>query len=373
MKCKTKIIVYPDKLSRYGGANEFLNKLLPLLTGKGVETTIIIEKKDLKLLPSIIENNPNISTFPIWSRPNIFRKIFFNLIYDYAIIQYLKLKVRPDLIIFSNIGAIINHVAFRTNIPSIKVLHTVPSTTNKKIHWYYKICGNPGKNQFLCTVSEYSKNIIRKEIGVESEKIKVIPNIPKQANGTTSTNTNLLKKRGLTILTVGHVVDYKNPQVWFQVAKNLVNTYNVEFHWLGDGEYLPELEKKIKSEKLGNRIKLLGFSAKTEEYYQQSDIYFQPSIKESQGIAILEAMSFGLPVVASNSEGIIESVNHNVNGYTNSPNDYAKFIYHIEKLILNRKLRENFGYNSLRIISEQFSQSSYNNNWSNLIDQTTKK
>ena len=94
------------------------------------------------------------------------------------------------------------------------------------------------------------------------------------------------------VLTLGHVVNYKNPEVWFQVAKRIKNTRNdVSFIWLGSGKLLDEYKEKTTQY---DNISFLGYKDDLAHYYSQATIYFQPSKIESHGNSVVAAVAYGI-------------------------------------------------------------------------------
>jgi len=62
----------------------------------------------------------------------------------------------------------------------------------------------------------------------------------------------------------------------------------------------------IKSLKLENKVKLIGWTEEVEKYFHKADIQLIPSLYEGFGLVAVEGMSTGLPVVASNIQGLKE-------------------------------------------------------------------
>ena len=110
-----------------------------------------------------------------------------------------------------------------------------------------------------------------------------------------------------TVLTIGHVVEYKNPKFWLEVAKDIPNRCGipVKFLWAGSGEQLDLYRLRCSNYE---NIVFLGHCDNVDELYSNCDLYFQPSLLESHGIAVLGAMAHGLPCVVSDVGGLPESV-----------------------------------------------------------------
>lgn len=94
-----------------------------------------------------------------------------------------------------------------------------------------------------------------------------------------------------------------------------------------------------------------------EKLFRVTDIYLQPSYFESLGIAILEAMSYGIPVIATRVGGIPELVHHEDNGFLIDPVDIDQLFSGIRSMIENPDLRRRFGERSW-VYAQSFSEQS---------------
>ncbi len=96
---------------------------------------------------------------------------------------------------------------------------------------------------------------------------------------------------------------------------------------LGDGEYRGLVEKYTQELGMGEYIKILGFKPRehVKRYLQAADIYISLSPYEAFGLAVLEALATGLPVVAYSGGGVTDLVVNNVTGYlVRGPGEFAK-------------------------------------------------
>jgi len=115
-------------------------------------------------------------------------------------------------------------------------------------------------------------------------------------------------------------------------------------------DYKKEIIKLIQSKNLTEKVFLLGRvdNRILENLYKITDIFVMPNIPvhgdmEGFGIVNLEAASYGLPVVASNLEGITEAVQDDKNGFLVEPQNANKFIKIINNLLDDEQLRIDFG------------------------------
>ena len=154
------------------------------------------------------------------------------------------------------------------------------------------------------------------------------------------------------LLSVGELNINKNHQV---VVKALAKLSNKNVHYavagLGDQkENLLSLAKKLGVEK---QFHLLGFRTDVPAIAKSSNIFCFPSHREGLGLAALEAMSCGLPLITSNVHGINDYSQDDVTGYKCSPNDENEWCAKINKMIVdpikmlqigegNKKIAKNF-------------------------------
>jgi glycosyltransferase involved in cell wall biosynthesis len=161
------------------------------------------------------------------------------------------------------------------------------------------------------------------------------------------------------ILTAGHLVPYKNPELWLEVASTVVRQRpDACFVWLGDGELLETVREKVREMSLEERVLLPGYVSDPSVWYAQAQVYFQPSLRESHGIAVLEAMSHGIPCVVSDVGGLPESVVDRETGYVCPAADYSAFVVAIIALLGDQTLRERLGSTGRQRVSEKFSEES---------------
>jgi glycosyltransferase involved in cell wall biosynthesis len=112
----------------------------------------------------------------------------------------------------------------------------------------------------------------------------------------------------------------------------------------GDGPEKNNIQKIITQKKLQKRVFLLGkIDSETLKFlYNLADIFVMPNIKvkgdmEGFGIVALEAASYGLPVIASNIEGIKDAVLEGTTGFLIEEKNSFKFVEAIKKINLNRE------------------------------------
>jgi N-acetyl-alpha-D-glucosaminyl L-malate synthase BshA len=89
----------------------------------------------------------------------------------------------------------------------------------------------------------------------------------------------------------------------------------VRLVFVGDGPEQPNLAREVRHAGLSSEVMFLGKQEAIEHILPMGDVFLLPSETESFGLAALEAMACGLPVVGSAAGGIPEVVRHGVDGF----------------------------------------------------------
>lgn len=142
---------------------------------------------------------------------------------------------------------------------------------------------------------------------------------------------------GVLILSVGEMIERKNHEVIIRALGKLKNP-KVYYAIAGKGSLKDYLERLAKD--LGVNLKFLGFRKDIPELCNAADISAFPSRIEGLGLAGIEAMAAGIPLVSSNVHGILDYVINGKTGYACDPEDVDGFAEAIDKLIQSNELRE---------------------------------
>jgi glycosyltransferase involved in cell wall biosynthesis len=133
-------------------------------------------------------------------------------------------------------------------------------------------------------------------------------------------NELALPADAFVVLSVGELNKNKNHEVVIRAISKIDNPH---IHYLicGEGqldEYLRNLSKELGIEK---RVHLLGFRKDVAEICKASDIFAFPSKREGLGLAAIEAMACGLPIITSNIHGIVDYSIDGLTGHCFNPTD----------------------------------------------------
>jgi glycosyltransferase involved in cell wall biosynthesis len=126
---------------------------------------------------------------------------------------------------------------------------------------------------------------------------------------------------------------------------------------VGEGPLRAELERRCSQLELSCAVRFLGSMAREDlpAVYAQTDVVALPSLWEGLPVTLLEAMSAGKPVVATNAGGTAELVRHGVNGLVVPRENSAALAQALIHLARDGSLRTKMG----RASQEQFEQGGY--------------
>lgn len=117
---------------------------------------------------------------------------------------------------------------------------------------------------------------------------------------------------------------------------------------IANKRYKKKLDKLVKELSLTNKVSFYGTTSNIFKEYETSDIFAFPSKHEGFGIAMVEAMSMGLPVVAFKScSGPANIINDGVDGFL-CDDGIENFSNKLRMLMSNGDLRKNLGLNAQR-------------------------
>jgi glycosyltransferase involved in cell wall biosynthesis len=134
-----------------------------------------------------------------------------------------------------------------------------------------------------------------------------------------------------TVMGLNH---QKAPLDWIALAANLCRRLT-EPHFLivGDGPLRDEVQRAIDREKLAKNVHLVGMRTDIPRMLRAMDVFVLTSHWEGLPRVIFEAMSVGIPVVATRVGGVMELVKHEKTGLLAEPGDISMLTAHVVRLL----------------------------------------
>lgn len=250
------------------------------------------------------------------------------------------------------------------NKKKIKVIYTA--------HGFHFFKGAPLKNWILYFpiekyLSKYTDILItinqedyqRARKSLQTKKNIYIPGVglnikaiqEQKVNKTRLRNDLGIPNEAFIVLSVGELNENKNHETILRAIAELKNK-NIYYVICGIGPLEKHLKEKAKEIGVKDQIKLLGFREDVIKLCKIADLFAFPSKREGLGLAALEAMAVGLPIITSNVHGIVDYSINGETGYNYPPNDVEGFSTAIEYLFENPNLIKQMGKNNIEQVKK---------------------
>lgn len=255
-----------------------------------------------------------------------------------------------------------------THTPIASVLARIVAHLNKlkviyTAHGFHFYTGSPLKNWLLFYPIEWlmsfwtdilvtinTEDYKRAKKQFHAKTTKYIPGVGVDTKKFASCNVNRNEKRQelkvnenqFVLLSVGELQNRKNQRIVIDALNKLKNPHIV-YLIVGRGELENEYNNLIKFYNLEQNIKLLGFRTDINELCKAADCFIHPSVREGFGIAPMEAMAAGLPLIASNINGLLDFIEDGKTGCSIAPRSVDEVANAIKKMYLNVEFRRQCG------------------------------
>lgn len=303
-------IAYGITTSRWGGAQQYVYELILdrlkrkdevfLIVGEAGELTRRLSEKNIKIyiLPELVRN--------------------INPVKDFlAILKFRKLlnHISPDIVhLNSSKAGVIGRIA-AVKLKKIKTVFTVhgwafsegvPSNFKRIIYVYIERIMSKLTDLIIC-VSQYDYNLaIKCNVIRDRENAIVIHNGVKKNDYSEMRSVH----KPVKLVMIARFSTQKDQAMLIRCLSRVDrNLFTITF--VGDGDTLEDNVKLVKSLKLQDNVNFVGFKKNVSLYLKESDIYILTTHYEGLPISIIEAMSYGLPIVASDVGGNRELITNN--------------------------------------------------------------
>jgi glycosyltransferase involved in cell wall biosynthesis len=358
---KIAIVVYSflpkniagTEMATYNIAKRFNNHEVIVLTSldKGLPSESIMDGFKVYRIPRPGKNN-KIGVY--LSAPLFWTLIFFKV-----------WQLKPNLVHFQGLSTGISGIPIKKilNIPyMVYARGSDVYLSNPLIGILHKSILN--NSSAIIALTDHMK---KKLMESTDKKIYTIPNGIDLDKFTVNENKKFLRKKlGISInktiiIFVGRLHVVKGLEYLIN-AVNKVKNDNLKLFIIGDGTERENLEKLSKKLNIENYIEFCGEipNEKIPEYLTASDIFVLPSLSEGFPNVLLEAMTCGLPVIATKIKGLDEIIEEGINGYLINPKSSEQIAEKIEFISKNKTIYKTISQNN-KIRASEFS-------WDPVID-----
>jgi len=316
---KIAIVCYPT----FGGSGVVATELGLALAERGHEIHFITYKQPVRL--DLLSKNIHFHEVSVPDYP-----LFHYQPYELALSSKLVDMVKLHRIEVLHVHYAIPHayagymakkmlLAEGISIPMVTTLHGTDITLVGN-HPVYKpaVTFSINKSDVVTSVSQSLKDDTNRLFDITTE-IDVVPNfidVEKHTNPFTDCQRDLMANKDEYIVThISNLRPVKRIMDVIEIFDRIQKEIPATLIMVGEGPEKEEAEALCNKKEIQNKVRFLGNSSEINKILCFSDLFLLPSEKESFGLAALEAMASGVPVISSNAGGLPEVNAHGQSGY----------------------------------------------------------
>ena len=351
---KIAIVCYPT----FGGSGVVATELGLELARRGHEIHFITYSQPVRLAllnPNVHYHEVNVPEYPL------FHYQPYELALSSKLVDMVKLyKIEVLHVHYAIPHAYAGYMAKQMlknegiNLPMITTLHGTDITLVGN-HPFYKpaVTFSINKSDYVTSVSQSLKDDTLKLFKIKN-KIKVIPNfieldkVKKDPLG--PCHRSVMAKENERIIT--HISNFRKvkriPDI-IKIFYNIQKEMPAKLMMVGDGPEKEKAEALCIELGIHDKVIFFGNSNEIDKILLLTDLFLLPSETESFGLAALEAMSCGVPVISSNSGGLPEVNFDGVSGYLSNVGNVDEMAANAIKILKDDEVLNQFKVNALEV------------------------
>ena len=347
---KIGIVLYPT----FGGSGVVATELGKALAKKGHEIHFITYSQPVRLggfTENVFYHEVSVSDYPLFDFQPYETELTSKMV---DVVKYEKLDlIHVHYAIPHASAAFMAKQILKTqgiSIPYVTTLHGTDITLvgrDPSFEPVITFCIN--ESDAVTAVSESLKEDTLKHFNVQN-KITVVPNFisleKKRSDAKINRSMYALNDERI-ICHISNFRKVKRVEDVIRVFANTIKEVPAKLLFVGDGPERYNCEQLCRELSLCEHILFLGKIRDTSDVLAISDAFLLPSLTESFGLAALEAMSMGVPVVSSNSGGIPEVNKHGFSGFLSDVGDVMDMSQNLIHMLSTEHL-ETFRGNALK-------------------------
>lgn len=216
----------------------------------------------------------------------------------------------------------------------------------------------------ITAVSDAIREYIVREIGIDPGRVVTVHNGIPVDDSIPATKTG---GDEVTLIAVGRLAEIKNHMLMVRAFHEaLKEGATARLIIVGDGPERPSIENFLRTNRLEDKVKLLGFRSDIVELLRGADVFILTSRYEGISVALLEAMRAGLPVIATRVGGVPETVRDGKTGLLVGQDDLQGLVQAMRTLVQSGELRREMGRRGRDFLIEEFSLAVMNSRYTNI-------
>jgi len=337
--------------STYGGSGVVATEVGKALASKGHEVHILSPSIPPRLIgfeDHVTFHEVSVSPYPLFET-DLFSIVLASKMADAADRHNLDI-IHAHYAIPHASAALLARMALGGRVKIVTTLHGTDITAVGTDPSYLPMVKLAIRESDAVTVvSEYLKAQTLKTFGI-SRQIDVVYNFvspPDALEHADSRGRAWLSPSGEPILT--HISNFRPVKRVMDVLKVFEGVRQIrpcKLVMVGDGPDRLEAENYARGKDFEADVRFTGKQLDIDTVLSCTDVFLLPSSTESFGLAALEAMSHGVPVVATRAGGIPEVVREGLDGYLSDIGDINGMAENVARLLANPELRQELGRNA---------------------------
>lgn len=286
-----------------GGAEKLVSEIAPMLRDKGHEVEVCVFNGEHTAFMQYLLN-AGIKIISFGEKCNVYNPIF--------IVRLIRLMKHYDIVHTHNTAPQL-FAAIGSVLCSVVLVTTEHNTSNRRRDWkWYALIDKWMYSRYkkVICISDSTEANLREFINERSSKICTIYNginVDKYITALPTGKKQITNYPDRKVVTMVAGFRYqKDQETLIRAMKHL--TVDAELWLIGDGERRSIIEQCIKDNNLSERVRLLGIRSDIPSLLKVADIVVQSSHWEGFGLAAVEGMAAGKPVIASDVEGLAQVV-----------------------------------------------------------------
>lgn len=351
---KIAIVCYPT----FGGSGVVATELGLELARRGHEIHFITYSQPVRLAllnPNVHYHEVNVPEYPL------FHYQPYELALSSKLVDMVKLyKIEVLHVHYAIPHAYAGYMAKQMlknegiNLPMITTLHGTDITLVGN-HPFYKpaVTFSINKSDYVTSVSQSLKDDTLKLFKIKN-KIKVIPNFIELdkvvKDPQAPCHRYVMAKENERIIT--HISNFRKvkriPDI-IKIFYNIQKQMPAKLMMVGDGPEKEKAEALCMELGIYDKVIFFGNSNEIDKILCMTDLFLLPSETESFGLAALEAMACGVPVISSNSGGLPEVNFDGISGYLSNVGNVDEMAANAIKILKDDKILNEFKANALEV------------------------
>ncbi len=333
------LFVAPEMRAR--GTNEYIVHLAKELRRRGIHVAVFCGPGPM--LKVLMENDIPVQTFDRLGEKRLSGSNRERL--ETSISEFHPQVIHAQT---AGVARLINGLNIEIDVPVLLTLHAVPKKARVVRSLVPDVAG-------IVATSQYLREELVNECGVEKSAIRVIPNGIDMDELAREEIRPIFQDGVPVVGCVGPVEKARGHKLFIRAADNIIrHGHNWQFLVAGEGELLPELRKMSTEMGLDDSLTFVGNFSSYAEILDAVDVVVQSAQVQVSGFSILDAMGRGRPVVAFNTGTACELIDSGSTGLIVPMDDVESLTDRIRELVGHPDKARRMGEAARRQVAETF-------------------